>query len=507
MKLRIPRITTRAFWSIVVVAAAAASLSSWNHWFPATATWVRQTIDAQRTHEGNPRKRGVAHLTTKGAHSHSGHVHAHGDTASLELSEQALRNIGLSPEQIRPIQLQTFHKSIMVPARIVERPGRTRVQVATPMTGVITHVHAVQGEAVQSGTLLFRIRLTHEDLVQAQTNFLRTLGELDVEEREIRRLSGVTQSGAVAGKLLLDRQYAKDKLTALLGAQQEALRLHGLSEQQVERIARDRRLLRELQVFAPTPDEHPEDELRLSSRPLQQIAFSRKRDRHDKAHSHRNQGDPVVPLILHELRVHKGQSVNAGETLCVLSDFSELYVEGLAFEQDIDHLRQTSLRSWKVTAVFDQPDASARIVNGLDLAYLANHVDTVSRTLHFYVRLPNTVTADRSSDGNRYVEWKFVPGQRLQLRVPIEEWTGRIVLPVEAVAREGAEYYVFQQNGKRFNRVPVHVKYRDQRSMVIADDGSLVAGDVIAMRGAHQMQMAVKHRAGGGAHLHAGHVH
>ena len=48
------------------------------------------------------------------------------------------------------------------------------------MTGVIRHVHAVSGEAVKPGVLLFEIRLTHEDLVSAQTDFLQTLGELDV---------------------------------------------------------------------------------------------------------------------------------------------------------------------------------------------------------------------------------------------------------------------------------------------------------------------------------------
>ena len=53
------------------------------------------------------------------------------------------------------------------------------------MAGVITHVHAVQGEAVDPGTLLFELRITAEELVSTQTNLLRTVGELDVENREI----------------------------------------------------------------------------------------------------------------------------------------------------------------------------------------------------------------------------------------------------------------------------------------------------------------------------------
>jgi hypothetical protein len=65
---------------------------------------------------------------------------------------------------------------------------------------------------------------------------------------------------------------------------------------------------------------------------------------------------------------------------------------------------------------------------------------------------------------------------------------------VEAVAGDGAEFFVFMQNGSRFDRRPVHVEYRDQFSVVIANDGSLFPGDIVAMTGAHLMQMALKKR-------------
>ncbi|MCG6154602.1 efflux RND transporter periplasmic adaptor subunit [Rubinisphaera margarita] len=470
-------------------------------WLPPMNGMVQRSITGFRSAastEPHGEEEGDAHA----GHDHEGHDHVgHDEATSLELSDQALRNIGLSRETIQPIELQTFQRSITVPALVVERPGRTRVQVATPMTGVITHVHAVQGEAVEPGSLLFQIRLTHEDLVSAQTDFLQTLGELDVEEREITRLQDVTSSGAVAGKVQLDREYARDKLAAHLRAQREALKLHGLSDEQVDLIASERRLLRELQIFAPSTDEHPENELKLAGKLVQPVSLQQSGDAPPSGSGDRES------LILQDLLVHKGQSVNAGETLAVLVEYSELYIEGLAFEQDISQLRRASEQGWKVDAIFEEPGAGPRIVEDLEFAYLANRVDMDSRTLPFYVRLPNEITKDRRSDGNRYIEWKYLPGQRLQMRVPVEEMPNRIVLPVEAVAREGAEWYVFQQNGDHFDRVPVHVTYRDQYSAVIANDGSLFPGDVVAMRGAHQMQMALKNKAGGGVDPHAGHNH
>ena len=494
-----PKIPMKWVWTFGLVIVAVAGVVTHKRWFPATKTWVDSTVARFRSGSGAEGEDSHAENDPHAGHNHPAHA-GHDEGTSLELSAQALRNIGLSDETIRPVKLETFRRSITVPALVVERPGRTRVQVATPMTGVITHVHAVQGEAVEPGALLFQIRLTHEDLVNSQTEFVKTLGELEVEEREIARLKDVTRSGAVAGTLLLDRVYAKDKLTALLRAQREGLRLHGLSDKQVDLIANERRLLSELQIFAPSSDGHSEGELKLTGNRVTQANYQQQIQ----------QNKPPVhtgPLILQELAVHKGQSVNAGETLCILTDYDQLFIEGMAFEQDVMQLRQASEKEWTVDAVFEQPGTGPHVVGGLNIAYLANQVDVNSRTLHFYVRLPNMVTKDRREDGNRYVEWKYLPGQRLQLRVPVEEWPNQIVVPVDAVAREGAESFIFQQNGDHFDRVPVHVTYRDQYSAVIDNDGSLFPGDVVAMRGAHQMQMALKNKAGGGVDPHAGHNH
>jgi hypothetical protein len=76
------------------------------------------------------------------------------------------------------------------------------------------------------------------------------------------------------------------------------------------------------------------------------------------------------------------------------------------------------------------------------------------------VSLPNEIVLEsKSAHGHRFLTWRYKPGQRMQLRVPVEQWTDRIVLPVDGVAKEGVEYCVFQQNGDHFDRVPVQVEY------------------------------------------------
>jgi cobalt-zinc-cadmium efflux system membrane fusion protein len=480
--------------AIVVAIAATATFLLRDRWRP--------TFDRLVSRQPAP-----AHPDEGDGHDHDEHDHGHGhdEGTALELSPQARKNLGLTAEFVKPIALTTYRKTISVPAVVAERPGRTHLIISAPMTGIVTEVAALEGGAVEPGALLFRIRLTHEDLVQSQTDFVRSLGELDVEKREITRLEAVTQSGAIAGKTLLERQYAKERLEAHLSAQREALRLHGLSSRQVDQIAQERRLLNELRIVAPGSDGRaPAEELQLTDRPAPDMVSAELPVREAEDPPAAPAAAPSNPLVVEQLNVQRGQSIEQGGKLCALADYSQLYIEGRAFEQDAGAINQAVSRGWKIAASF--PDGTR--VDDLPLVFVSGEIDAESRTLKFYVDLPNTILRDsKNADGQRFLTWKYRPGQRLQLRVPVEEWPDQIVLPVDAVAQEGAEAYVFEQNGKHFDRVSVHVLHRDQTSVVIANDGSIFPGAVVARRSAHQMQMALKNQAGGAIDPHAGHNH
>jgi multidrug efflux pump subunit AcrA (membrane-fusion protein) len=287
-----------------------------------------------------------------------------------------------------------------------------------------------------------------------------------------------------------------------LASQRSALQLHGLSEEQIDTIVRDKRLLRDLSIVAPRIDNHAHelDRLRLSGGSVIPTSFQ-------------NLNETVAgnvqttPLIVERLRASKGQGVQAGEMLCTLSDYSSLYVEGKAFEQDAPAIAEAAAKGWPIEAIFSGV-AGFETVAELKLAYVSNSVDPQSRTLSFFVDLPNAMLRDETTnEGQRFVIWKYRVGQRLELRVPVEVWEQQIVLPVDATVKDGADWFVFQQNGDHFDRVAVHVKHRDQRYVVIENDGAIYPGDVVALRSAHQMQMAIKNKSGAGADPHAGHDH
>ena len=125
------------------------------------------------------------------ADAHEGHLEAN----SLELSEQARRSIGLTEGEVA---LTTFQRSIALPGLVVERRGRSKLSIIAPMTGFVAKIFLTEGEAVAPEQPLFEVRLTHEELVQAQADLLKTAEEVVVVRREIARLEGIGPEGIVA---------------------------------------------------------------------------------------------------------------------------------------------------------------------------------------------------------------------------------------------------------------------------------------------------------------------
>ncbi len=452
---------SRTVWVVVlvIVACAVVGLGSHSWWCP----WVSQSLDSADEEESDD-------------------PHAHDEAGdSITLSEQARKNIGLSVMTIAP---SDFDHTVTMPAVIVERPGRTQIKVSAPTSGVVTRIYPICGEAVAPGDKLFDLRLTHEDLVTLQGEFLQTVEQLAVIEKEVARLVEVTSSGAVAGKSLLERRYEQRKTEALLHSQQEALILHGLPRSEVEGIRANRVLLPSMTVFAPEP-------------------------------AQKMKGSTAASFLqVSKVEVEQSQQVTAGQPLCVLTNHAELYIEGKAFEEDAERLNEATKLGLPIEAVIQGGGNAPNRITGLKILYVQSQIELASRSLRFYVRLPNELIRDQlirdePTDERRFIAWRYKPGQRVELLVPVERLNNCIVLPVDAVVNEGAEWFVFQQNGDRFDRLPIHVEYRDQGrcEVVIENDGTLFPGDVVAATGAYDLQRALKNQAGGGVDPHAGHSH
>ncbi len=421
---------------------------------------------------------------------HAGHDHASADEQDdnvVVISRQARSNLGVAS---KAVSTGSYTKYVEIPGVITTWPGRTHVMVTAPMTGVVTAIDVARGQQVTSGVSLFTIRLTHQDLVKLQEEFLAQLGRKDVIQKEIMRLTSVAQSGAVAGKTLITRQYELDTLEAGLRAVRQSMLLHGLSEAQVSRIEEDRDLIREITVHAP--EIHEDNSLHHDGVP------------HPPTGGHQHvDGEFLVT----QLDAHRGESVESGKTLVQLSDYRELLIEGHAFQRDAYLLQNAVRNDQTLQAVLERSDDDREVIDDLKITYIDHEVGRETRALAFYVAIDNKIERQQDQGDRHFVSWQYKPGQRLTLRLPSDTIDDVYVVPNEAVADEGPNRYVFVDRGEHFERIAVSIVARDSIHTAIANDGSLKPVQRIAITRAHQLQMAIKNKSGGGVNAHAGHSH
>ena len=393
------------------------------------------------------------------------------------ISPQAQKNIGLVLGQI---ERRDFDRSITLPAMLAEQPGRSHIAVTTHFTGIVTKLYVSQGQAISAGQPLFDLRLTHEELIQSQTDLLKTAQEIELLDREIARIEELVRRGGIAGKTLLDRQYERERHQAAMVAQRQALLLHEMTEVQIAQVLKTKELLGTLTISA-LGDEGMVD------------------------------NPASIVLLVHELKVTLGQHIMAGDTLALLSDHSRLLVEGEAFEQDAPALTRAMKEGWPLALLpvqsggpqRPQPADPTEPPEQVKVLYLADTIDPATRTFHFYAELANRLVHDASGpDGRRYVQWKHRPGERLRVQAPVERWPARLVVPLSAIAQDGVETYVFRYVADEFVRTGVHVEYRDEQFAVLADDKSVREGQIIAMTAAQQVQFALANQSGAGAAEH-----
>lgn len=411
----------------------------------------------------------------------------------LRLSVQARKNLGLVS---RPAQPQTYWRTIQVPGAVVDRPGRSDRGVTSPAVGVVSQVYAFPGDTVRPGERLFGVRLFSEYLQNTQKQLFSSTKETELLQEQLARLRPLVEKGAIAETKVIELENQVRRQAAIIKAHRQDLLTRGLDPAQVESVARGE-FVSTVDVPAPPMKNEPGH---LVS--VRQVSF----------HDGRPQ-QPGIAWEVQELHAELGQPVQAGQMLATLANHSALYVEGHAFKREAPYLEQAAQNGWEIKVDFaeDNPDHWPELLQEFQIRYLSNAIDTDSRTFDFYIALTNQ-SRSYVKDDETFVVWRFRPGQRVRLQVPVEELNDVLVLPAGAVVKEGPEAYVFQQNGKLFNRLPVHILHEDRTSVVIANDGSVVPGLYLAQNGAASLNRVLKAQAASGiradVHVHAdGTVH
>jgi biotin carboxyl carrier protein len=429
----------------------------------------------------------AAPAESDGGHDH----HGHGSVERVKLSPQARANLRL---EVAPARPESYWKSVYMPGMVVDRPGLSDRGVTAPVAGVVATIAAQPGDTVEPGEALFTLRIVSELVQNSQSELFKATRDLQLNREQIDRLTAGARSGTIPEARLIEFRSQERRLQASVQAYRQELLTRGLTPEQIAAAA-EGRFVTEVTVAAPRLPANADRLVSLASASEPPAGAD---------------GQPPPAFEVQELKVQLGEQVQAGQVLCLLANHQALLVEGRAFKQEAPLLARVAQHGWPIRAEFAEDVAAAwpPFDNRLPIRHLANTVDPVSRTFAFYLPIDNQ-SRTYARDGQTFLIWRFRPGQRVRLRVPVEELTGVFVLPPEAVVREGPEAYVFRQNGDFFERRPVHVLYEDRGGVVVANDGSIGAGQFIARNGAAALNRALKALAAGGegGHDHHGHDH
>lgn len=411
----------------------------------------------------------------------------------LKLSEQARKNLKLVA---KPARTQTYWRTIQVPGEIVDRPGQSDRGVTSPAVGVVSEVHAFPGDTVRPGDRLFTLRLFSEYLQNTQKELFSSSKEMQLVQEQLDRLGPLAETGSISRTKIIELENQLRRQEVVIQAHRQDLLTRGLSPQQIDNVAGGQ-FVTTVDVVAP-----PRVKEREKLVTIQQASFQ--------------EGDADedgFAYEVQELNADLGQQVQAGQLLITLANHSSLYLEGHAFKREAPFLEKAAQNGWKISVEFaeDDPQFWPEMDQPFEIRYLSNSIDQTSRTFDFFIPLANQSRAYQKSD-ETFVVWRFRPGQRVRLHVPVEELTDVLVLPSAAIVREGPEAFVFQQNGDLFNRIPVQVLHEDRLNIVVANDGSITPGLYLAQGSAASLNRVLKAQAASGmradVHVHAdGTVH
>ena len=383
---------------------------------------------------------------------------------AVSLSDETVSSFGLDP---RPVKLEAYPRTLEVPGTVIERPGLGDYNVPTPITGVVARVLAVPGDIVRPGDPLFTIRLVSESVQSVQRELYQTAVNVRLNREQIARLQQARDS-VPEGRFFETEQQLK-RLEATLSALRSDLLAKGLSAEQVASVEAGT-FIREITVQVPPP---PADHPALVSA----------------------EGSTPAPFTyeVQTLRAELGDQVMSGQVLVELANHQALFIEGRVFDSEAGLVAAAADSGEPIAVDFPGTDPTAwpKATPTFVIRSLGNLVDPASRTVPFFVPLENQ-SKTYMRDGKPFLIWRYRPGQRVRLRLPVETLTDVFVLPIGAVVRDGAESFVYRRSGDTFQRRPVRILYEDRHNVVIAKDSGINAGQYVVRNNAAAVERARK---------------
>ena len=523
--------------SLVVACALAALLSA----------GCREASEQATAHETGTAPASATRATGRTNQEAPPHTHDAGtasqthDEEGIRLSATAKVNLTI---HVTEATTQTLEQILKIPGIVKAQPDR--VAVVTPrLAARIEKVYVNVGESVTQGAPLVDVRSTEAEKLQVELlratkslaileqSYARTkeltektvLTELEHLQQELIKAHGTLRLATAAVERvqqLSEKIVARKELLAAQTEQQHArsaydaavrkLRTYGVTEEQVRTMLSggvDKPVLANLGLSPPAAVQHylvlakptelfaleadyrqKQAEVESVKRQLQLLGFSAATI---TALLQRGVPDPILTLVapisgaISVRQAIPGAMVEASERLIELLDTSAVWVEGDVVEPLLTAVHTGQQARIRVAAY---PEA---VFTGT-VRTLGRTVDPDKRTVHLWIEVTNP-------------EGRLLPEMFADVTLVTQVATEALVVPLDAVLTDGADQFVFVENGDTYVRQSLVLGLKDDRYVEVRE--GLFPGDRIVVRGGHALN-AVRlagTQQGAAGHDHSTHAH
>ena len=177
---------------------------------------------------------------------------------------------------------------------------------------------------------------------------------------------------------------------------------------------------------------------------------------------------PIAGTVIHR-DVTLGETVEPDKHLFEISDMRDVLVECDIYEQDVAKIKVGQKARIKLPAAYPNESFEGEV------SFMSATLDPETRTSHLWIRLPNN-------------EMRLKPGMQAQAAVIVKEKARAVAVPKEAVMEEGAEKFVYIEEGENaFKRQSVVLGISNDKYIEIKK--GLIPGDRVVASGNYELRM------------------
>lgn len=250
----------------------------------------------------------------------------------LEASPALLKLLSIA--EIKPGEVA---ESLNLSARVELDQARV-ARIGASVTGRITEINAMLGQAVKKGERLALLNST--ELGKAQSDYLKAASQVNLRRITFKRAERLLESGVIAEAEFQERQGVLTEADVDLRAANDQLRVMGMSEADLQRLDKQR----SIHSFSPVT--------------------------------------ASIDGVVIERNVAIGQVVQPADALYTVADLSQLWLVAEIPEQQAHWARQGD------QALAEVPALPGQEVSG-KLIYVADMVDSDTRTVTVRMALSN----------------------------------------------------------------------------------------------------------------------